>query len=73
MVLVGSLNCIEASPLRIVYTAQKNQPNEAAVKMRPMDVERVVDRKFSGTYDRAKKPTASTSARSTGGWKATPA
>jgi hypothetical protein len=67
MALVGSFVGIEASPIRIVYTAQKSTPNDAATTIGPMDEESALGRKFSGTSRRARKPTASASASSNGG------
>ena len=73
MAVVGSLVGIDASPLRIVKTAQKNRPKEAAVTIGPMNVDTVLGRKSSGAIHRAKKPTMITRASSRGGRNATPA
>ena len=67
MALVGLFVGTDASPRRIVNTAQKKIPNETAVTMGPMDRDSIPGRKQSGAIRRARKPTTIARASSKGG------
>jgi len=70
---VGLLVGIDALSARIDYTAQMNKPIEIAVTNGPTFVDSTRGRKLNGTNQRIRKLKPIISARSSGGWNATPA